>query len=145
VTRAALQRAAALVSGLLFGAGLVIGGMTRPQKVIGFLDLFGAWDPSLMLVMAGAVGVHAGFYAAVRRRRAPLFADTFAIPTRRDIDLKLLLGALLFGIGWGLSGYCPGPSVVALGTGALKVLVFVGALLAGMLAAAKLELRLARR
>jgi len=144
MTRAALQPAAALASGLLFGAGLLLSGMTRPDKVIGFLDLFGAWDPSLMLVMVGAVGVHAAFYLVVQRRRSPLFADAFAIPSRRDVDFKLVTGALLFGIGWGLSGYCPGPSLVALGTGATAVIVFVGALLAGMFAAAKLEARVAR-
>jgi uncharacterized protein len=130
---------AAAASGLLFGAGLVVSGMTDPHKVLGFLDLFGAWDPSLMLVMVGAIGVHALAYRLIRRRARPLFARSFALPTRRDIDAKLLLGAAIFGVGWGLGGYCPGPSLVALPSLGLGVAVFVLGLGVGTFVTGKLE------
>ena len=136
---AAWQGVIALVSGLLFGAGLVVSGMTQPTKVIGFLDLFGAWDASLMLVMGGAIGVHFFAYRFIAKKSAPLFATKFAVPTRRDIDAKLIVGALLFGAGWGLGGFCPGPGIVASASGATSVLVFMAALLAGTYATAKLE------
>jgi uncharacterized protein len=134
----------ALLSGLLFGVGLFVSGMTQPSKVIGFLDPL-AWDPSLMFVMAGAIGVHLVAYRLVRRRSSPLLAGAFSVPSRRDIDVKLLAGAAIFGLGWGLGGYCPGPSIVSLASGATGVLVFVGAMLAGMLATARLERLAARR
>lgn len=135
----AQQGAIALVSGLLFGAGLVVSGMTQPTKVIGFLDLFGAWDASLMLVMGGAIGVHFFAYRFIANKRSPLFAAKFSVPTRRDIDTKLLVGAILFGAGWGLGGFCPGPGVVASASGATSVLVFIAALLASTYVTAKLE------
>jgi uncharacterized protein len=138
------QGAVALVSGALFGAGLAISGMTRPQKVIGFLDPFGAWDPSLAFVMMGAIGVHLLAYRLIRRRSSPLLAQSFLIPTRRDIDLRLIAGAGLFGIGWGLGGYCPGPAITSLTSGAAGVAVFVAAMLAGMLATARIEAAFAR-
>lgn len=140
-----MQQLAALASGGLFGVGLVISGMTRPAKVIGFLDVFGAWDASLMFVMVGAIAVHALAYQLVRRRPSPLFAEVFAIPTRRDVDAKLLTGAVLFGAGWGLGGYCPGPSLVSLPSLGAGVLVFVGALLVGTRLAMAVETALARR
>jgi hypothetical protein len=143
MSRLGKQSAIALVAGALFGAGLVVSGMTRPAKVIGFLDLFGAWDASLMLVMAGAIAVHAAAYRWVRRRSRPLLAEKFAIPIRRDIDAKLVLGALLFGTGWGLGGYCPGPSVVSLAAGQAGTLALVAAMLVAMFVTAKLEARLA--
>jgi uncharacterized protein len=130
---------AALGSGLLFGAGLLMSGMTKPAKVIGFLDPLGAFDPSLLFVMAGAIAVHFSAYRWLKRRTAPLFAPKFLVPTRRDIDAKLLAGAALFGAGWGLGGYCPGPGVVSLAGGGVQALVFVAAMLAGMFATAKLE------
>jgi uncharacterized membrane protein YedE/YeeE len=133
------QAAIALVSGLVFGAGLVVSGMTQPVKVIGFLDLFGAWDASLMLVMGGAIGVHFFAYRWIAGKSAPLFAPRFAIPTRRDVDARLLIGAVLFGAGWGIGGYCPGPGVVSAASGATPVLVFVAALVAGTYLTAKLE------
>lgn len=139
MTARALDRLAALGSGLLFGAGLVLSGMTRPEKVVGFLDLGGAWDPSLAFVMAGAIAVHALAYRWVRGRRAPLFGARFGVPTRRDIDFKLLLGAGLFGAGWGIGGYCPGPGIVSLVAGGAGPVVFVLAMLLGMVATAKLE------
>ncbi|MER2269160.1 YeeE/YedE family protein [Methylobacterium oxalidis] len=125
---------AALGAGLTFGFGLSLSGMLNPARVRGFLDVTGAWDPSLAFVLAGAVTVSSLGYAASRRLRAPAFAPAFAIPTGRRIDPPLIVGAVLFGIGWGLSGFCPGPAIAALSTGALPVLVFVGAMLAGMAA-----------
>jgi uncharacterized protein len=136
---------AALVSGLLFGAGLVVSGMTKPAKVIGFLDPFGAFDASLLFVMVGAIAIHFSAYRWTKRRTAPLFAPKFLVPTRRDIDAKLLAGAALFGAGWGLGGYCPGPGMVSLPGGGTPALVFVAAMLAGMFATAKLEAYSAKR
>lgn len=144
MNRAALRNWSALAAGLLFGTGLVISGMTRPQKVLDFLDVFGHWDASLMFVMLGAIGVHFFAYRAIRRRGAPLFDATFRVPERRDLDPKLLLGAAVFGAGWGLSGYCPGPSLVSLPSGGTGVLLFVIAMLAGMFGAGRLEAALPR-
>lgn len=125
--------AGSLVAGLVFGVGLVISGMVSPAKVIGFLDLAGAWDPSLALVMAGAVAVSAIAFAAAGRRSSTLLGAAIALPSTRDIDRRLVLGGLAFGVGWGLAGFCPGPAIVALGAGQIKALVFVGAMLAGMI------------
>lgn len=124
-----------LIAGLLFGAGLMISGMINPAKVIGFLDVFGAWDPSLAFVMLGGVAITAIGYRTVLRRSQPLFEPGFILPTRRDIDLPLLLGAGLFGIGWGLGGYCPGPALAGLGFGSVETLGFVGTMLLGMFVA----------
>ena len=121
----------ALLAGSLFAVGLIVGGMTRPGKVIGFLDVTGAWDPSLMLVMAGALLVHGALSRLISRRQSPLFEIRFHLPTRRDIDRRLVLGAALFGVGWGLGGYCPGPGLASLTTGTLPM-VFVAAMVAGM-------------
>jgi hypothetical protein len=115
----------ALAAGLLFGVGLAVSGMTKADKVIGFLDVTDAWDPSLAFVMGGAMFVHVVLYRLVVRRPSPLFAARFAIPTRTDIDGRLLGGAALFGVGWGLGGYCPGPGLVAAPSGAANALVFV--------------------
>ena len=101
------------VAGLLFGLGLAIGGMTDPTRVLSFLDIFGDWDPTLMFVLGGAVVTTFIGYRLVLRRSQPLFAPVFQVPTRRDLDGKLIGGAALFGIGWGLSGYCPGPTVAS--------------------------------
>ncbi len=122
----------ALTAGVLFAAGLVVSGMAQPSKVIGFLDVSGAWDPSLAFVMAGAIGVHALAYRWIRRRAKPLFAAELAVPASQGIDARLLAGAALFGIGWGLGGFCPGPALVSLMSGAPKAVVFVAAMLAGM-------------
>ena len=122
----------AFVAGLVFGVGLLFAGMTQPGKVIAFLDLFGGWDPSLAFVMGGAIGVHFLAYRLIPRLQKPLFAPVWALPTRRDVDGRLLLGAVLFGAGWGLGGYCPGPALTAAVSGAANTLVFVGAMLAGM-------------
>ena len=135
----AKELAVALSSGLLFGAGLAVSGMTRPEKVIGFLDVFGAWDLSLAFVMMGAIGVHIVVYRLIRGRSSPLFTSGWSLPSRRDIDLKLVVGAALFGVGWGIGGYCPGPGVTSLATGASGVVVFVGAMIGGMWLASRLE------
>lgn len=122
----------ALLSGLVFGLGLIVSGMANPAKVLGFLDLGGAWDPSLALVMAGAILV--GFFAflvAKKRTRSLIGAD-MKLPTASAIDRRLLAGSALFGTGWGVAGFCPGPGLVALGMGESKALVFVVAMLVGM-------------
>ncbi len=129
----------AFFAGLLFGVGLVVSGMSLPSKVLGFLDLFGNWDPSLMFVMLGATGVHFFAYRLLARRTSPYFASSFSVPTRRDLDAKLVAGAALFGIGWGLSGLCPGPSLVALPSGLTGVVVFVATMVVGMLFAKLFE------
>jgi hypothetical protein len=126
-------RLAALASGVLFGVGLAISGMTLPAKVLGFLDVAGDWDPSLALVMAGAITVHFLGARLALGRAAPLFDASFHLPTRRDVDARLVGGAALFGVGWGLAGYCPGPALVSLVTGALPVVVFVATMAAGMI------------
>ncbi len=118
--------------GVLFGWGLIISGMSNPQKILGFLDLAGNWDPSLMFVMMGAVIVGlAGFYVVSKRTEA-FFGGALHIPTRRDITKPLIIGSSIFGAGWGIAGFCPGPALVALGAGHLKALVFVLAMLVGM-------------
>ncbi|QWE13335.1 YeeE/YedE family protein [Polynucleobacter sp. AP-Titi-500A-B4] len=118
--------------GVLFGWGLIISGMSNPQKILGFLDLAGSWDPSLMFVMAGAVLVGlAGFYVVSKRTEA-FFGGALHIPKRRDITKPLIIGSLIFGAGWGIAGFCPGPALVALGAGHVKALVFAIAMLAGM-------------
>jgi uncharacterized membrane protein YedE/YeeE len=123
---------AAFVSGLIFALGLSLSGMTQPAKVTAFLDITGDWDPSLAFVMIGAILVHAVLYRLIRRRSSPLFTAGFAIPTRTEIDPRLVEGAALFGIGWGLGGFCPGPAVTALVSGQAAVVIFVIAMLAGM-------------
>ena len=126
------RMAAAFLAGVLFALGLGVGGMTQPARVIGFLDVAGRWDPSLAFVMAGAVATYGALFRVIRRRVRPVLTPTFALPTRRDVDGRLLTGAAIFGIGWGLVGYCPGPAIVSLAAGAAPVLVFVTAMLAGM-------------
>lgn len=128
------QHLAAFGSGLVFALGLTVSGMTDPSKVIGFLDVFGAWDPSLAFVMIGAIGVHLFAYRLAVRRASPLYAQAFQLPSVRTIDKKLVIGAGLFGLGWGLGGFCPGPALTSLVTLSPGVLVFAGGMLAGMLA-----------
>ncbi len=118
------------VLGLLFATGLGISGMSSPYKVRAFLDVGGQWDPSLALVMVGAIGVFALFYVIARRRERPLLAERFHLPEQRSIDVRLLAGSALFGLGWGLSGYCPGPAIMAMSSGRLPVLLFGATLLA---------------
>ena len=125
---------AGLLCGFIFGFGLLISGMMQPAKVLGFLDLFGgAWDPSLAVVMAAALAVAAAGYALARRQGQPLFAAQSLWPTARQLDGPLVTGAVLFGIGWGLVGLCPGPAIENLATGSVRVLVFIVAMVAGML------------
>lgn len=128
-----LRPLVALISGLFFGLGLIVSGMVSPGKVLAFLDFSGpAWDPSLALVLLSAVGVSALGAALGRHRGAPLLAPTFSGPPRQTLDGRLLLGAALFGVGWGLVGYCPGPALAALALGAPTAWVFVAAMLVGM-------------
>ena len=122
----------AFVSGLLFGLGLIVSQMVNPAKVLGFLDIFGQWDPSLALVMGGAVVVSALGYLVAKRRGVPVLAPRLEIPTRRDLDPRLIAGAALFGIGWGLVGLCPGPALVGLTFGPTEIFVFVAAMIIGM-------------
>lgn len=122
----------AFVVGVIFGLGLLVSGMANPEKVLGFLDLTGAWDPSLALVMVGAIAVGFVAFRWVAGRERSLLDEPLHLPTRRDLDGRLILGGLGFGVGWGLAGFCPGPALVALGAGEIKALVFVLAMLAGM-------------
>ena len=124
---------AAFVSGVVFAIGLALAGMTKPSKVIGFLDLRGAWDPSLAFVMCGAIAVHFIALRVIWKRTAPLFDSTFHLPTRKDIDARLILGAALFGVGWGLGGFCPGPALVSVGGGVTGALVFAGGMTVGVI------------
>ena len=122
----------ALVSGLVFGLGLLISGLGNPAKVLAFLDLAGAWDPSLALVMGGAILVGLIAFQLAARRQRSVLDEPIRLPTRRDIDRRLVLGSLGFGVGWGLAGFCPGPAVMAIGAGEARAVVFVLAMLAGM-------------
>lgn len=122
----------ALFAGVLFGLGLAVSGMINPAKVIGFLDVAGAWDPTLAFVMGGALLVTIPAFRVILERPRPVLADGFSLPTKSALDGRLLGGATLFGVGWGLSGFCPGPAVAALVTGLAPVLAFAAAMLAGM-------------
>jgi uncharacterized protein len=122
----------AFVAGLLFSAGLVLSGMTQPSKVVGFLDFGGVWDPSLAFVMAGGIGVLFVAQLIARRLGRPLFAPRFPVLLRWRVDRNLVAGAALFGVGWGLSGFCPGPALVSAGGGASGAMVFLAAMISGM-------------
>jgi len=124
--------ALAAVSGAVFALGLALGGMTIPAKITSFLDVGGAWDPALAFVMAGAIAVYAPAVRLLQRRPRPLIAERFHWPTPRAIDARLVGGAALFGVGWGLSGYCPGPALASLTGGAPSAVVFVAAMIAGI-------------
>ena len=123
---------ASLLCGLVFGAGLLISGMVQPAKVLAFLDIFGAWDPSLIVVMIAALAVSAPGFALARRHATPVFAEQCSWPTRTGLDRPLVIGSLLFGVGWGLAGLCPGPALESLATLSPDVLTFVVAMTAGM-------------
>ena len=127
-----LQRISEFGIGLVFGLGLIISGMTDPGKVLGFLDLAGPWDPSLALVMGGAVLVGLLAFAVARKRSTSVLGGPMQLPTARHVDRRLVLGSLVFGVGWGIAGFCPGPAIVSLGAGEPKAVVFVLAMLAGM-------------
>jgi len=126
------RHGSSFLAGLLFGAGLTVSQMVNPQKVTDFLDFFGRWDPSLALVMAASLAVTGAFYRLILRRPRPLFAAEFHVPTTRTIDARLIGGSALFGVGWGLAGFCPGPAVASLAYGRSESLLFVTAMIAGM-------------
>ncbi len=130
---------AMFLAGVLFAVGLAVAGMTQPDKIMGFLDVFGAWDPSLLFVMGGAVVLNFFLFRWILRRPNPLFASTFHVPTLRHLDARLIGGAALFGAGWGLAGYCPGPGVASLATLSTESFLFVGAMLVGILGHAGLK------
>ncbi|WP_439587129.1 DUF6691 family protein [Hydrogenophaga sp.] len=127
-----MQRIIEFVVGLLFGVGLLLSGMTDPGKVLGFLDLFGAWDPSLAFVMAGAIAVGFFAFALARKRTTSFLGGAMHMPKSNHIDRRLVLGSLVFGAGWGLAGFCPGPGIVSMASGEMKAAVFVAAMVAGM-------------
>lgn len=128
-----ISRASEFVVGLMFGVGLMASGMTDPGKVIGFLDLFGAWDPSLALVMGGAVVVGFFAFALAKKRTTTFLGGALRFPTTNQMDKPLIIGSLLFGAGWGLGGFCPGPALVSMADGQAKAVLFVAAMLVGML------------
>lgn len=121
-----------LIAGLVFGIGLIISGMTNPAKVLGFLDLTGLWDPSLALVMGGAIAVGVLAFQIARKRSKSLLGDPMRLPSATQVDRRLLLGGLAFGVGWGLAGFCPGPALASLATGGVKPAIFTAAMIAGM-------------
>ena len=125
---------ASLICGLIFGFGLLIAGMTQPAKVLGFIDVFGRWDPTLAFVMGGALALSSAGFALARSQGRPIFATKHLWPTRTDLDRPLVIGSVLFGIGWGLAGLCPGPALVNLASFSPQVIVFVLAMIAGMIA-----------
>ncbi|EUB99331.1 protein of unknown function DUF395 YeeE/YedE [Rhizobium sp. CF080] len=132
MTRQLLQTVAALVSGTVFGFGLALSGMLDPTRVQGFLDIFGAWDPSLVFVLGGAVLVAFMGIQIMDRMARPTFDDTFHVPAKREIDAPLVIGSALFGLGWGIGGFCPGPAIASLSVGLGQSFLFVAAMLVGM-------------
>ncbi|HEY0824770.1 MAG TPA: DUF6691 family protein [Ramlibacter sp.] len=127
-----MSRAVEFLVGLLFGFGLILSGMSDPGKVLGFLDLAGTWDPSLAFVMAGAIAASVFAFALARRRTRAFLGGAMQLPAAADVDRRLVVGSLAFGVGWGLVGFCPGPALVALGAGHWQALVFTVAMLAGL-------------
>ena len=139
------HRIAEFFVGLLFGVGLIVAGMTDPSKVLGFLDLAGNWDPSLAFVMGGGILVGLGAFATAKKRTTTFFGGAMHLPTSTDIDKRLIGGGLLFGAGWGLAGFCPGPAIVSLGAGQPKAAAFVAAMLVGMAVFETIERMQARK
>lgn len=136
------QLVAALIAGLLFGAGIALSGMINPAKVLNFFDVAGTWDPSLAFVMGGGLAVAAlGYRILFGAREKPFFAERFQLPTRSDLDPQLIGGAAVFGIGWGIAGFCPGAAIPALGLGYSDTIVFLASLIAGILVAKSLKRR----
>lgn len=133
---------ASLIVGFIFAIGLGVSGMTQPQKVIGFLDLFGQWDPSLIFVMAGAVIVHFVTYRLIRKRTSPLFSTQWHVPTKKEITPALVIGAFIFGVGWALGGFCPGPAVTSLASFESRPVIFVISMIVGMIAFKLLDKKL---
>lgn len=124
----------AFAAGLLFAVGLGVSGMTHPSKVLDFLDVAGAWDPSLLCVMGAALGVNLVLFPRILRRRRPVLDEAFHLPDKLRVDVRLVLGAALFGVGWGAAGFCPGPAIVSVASGALPAVAFAAAMVAGMAA-----------
>ena len=120
-----------LIAGIIFGSGLALSQMTDPERVLGFLDIAGRWDPTLLLVMGGALAVTVPMFPLVLRRERPLNGEKFRLPIKTTIDPPLVIGAAIFGVGWGIAGFCPGAALAALGTGSPAVMVFIGAMIAG--------------
>lgn len=137
-----MEKLAILLSGLLFGAGVTISGMVNPMKVLNFLDISGPWDATLIFVMGAGLVVTLLGYQVIFRRSAPLFATSFRLPTSQDIDAKLLGGAALFGLGWGISGFCPGPAVASVAFGRMESITFVIAMAAGMIITKQIQNRM---
>ena len=137
-----MGKLAILISGLLFGIGLTISGMVNPMKILNFLDISGPWDPTLIFVMGSGLVVTLLGYQIIFKRSAPLFATSFRLPTSQDIDIKLLGGAALFGLGWGLTGFCPGPAVASLVFGRMESITFVIAMAAGMILTMQIQNRI---
>lgn len=135
----------AFLTSLLFGLGLGVSGMTDPKNVIGFLDVTGSWNPSLAFVMVGAISVHAVAYRLITRRNNPVLSPVFHIPKRRDIDWKLILGAVLFGVGWGIGGYCPGPALVSVVSGHSATVTFVVSMVFGIFLFSYVDKRLSKK
>lgn len=133
---------AALVVGFIFAIGLGLSGMTQPQKVVGFLNLFGGWDPSLIFVMGGAIAVHFVTYRLIRRRTTPLLTPKWQVPTKTEVTPALVIGSIIFGVGWGLAGFCPGPAVTSLASFELRPLIFVVSMLVGMFLFKQLDKKL---
>jgi uncharacterized membrane protein YedE/YeeE len=140
-----MRLVASYIIGLIFGIGISISGMANPAKVLNFFDVAGTWDPSLIFVMGGALITTFIGYRFVLRRPAPSFEETFKLPTRRDLDLPLIGGSAIFGIGWGIAGFCPGGALPALGTGRSEVFIFTVALIAGVFAAKALQRMIAAK
>lgn len=128
-----MMNVVSLLSGVLFAVGLGLSGMTQPHVVRGFLDVFGDWDWRLMGVMIGAISVHAVAYRFIQKRSSPVLAPVFYLPTRKDIDSRLILGSIIFGLGWGWAGICPGPGLVSLVSGKAEFFYFIGSMLFGMI------------
>ncbi|WP_138435552.1 YeeE/YedE family protein [Marinobacter shengliensis] len=124
---------ASLFAGLIFGLGLIVSGMANPEKVLGFLDIAGAWDPSLAFVMGGAVIVGLVAFTIARRRTLSFLGFNIKLPTNTQIDKRLIVGSMMFGVGWGIAGFCPGPALVAFGAGEIKAVVFVASMVTGMI------------
>lgn len=124
---------ASLFAGLIFGLGLIVSGMANPEKVLGFLDIAGAWDPSLAFVMGGAVIVGLVSFTIARKRTLSFLGFNMKLPTNTHIDKRLIIGSMMFGLGWGIAGFCPGPALVAFGAGEIKGVVFVASMVAGMI------------
>lgn len=133
---------AVFISGLVFGAGLAVSGMTDPARVVGFLDVTGQWDITLLFVMGSALLITLPLFPLVQKQAKPWFTEKFYLPTKKDLDWKLIAGAILFGIGWGFAGFCPGPAIAGLVSGSVQIIYFVIAMIAGQLLAKMLETRI---